>query len=68
MSTKNPQSPTVQEATTLRAAAAWLELAAEHLKAGDHEQAASMARLGRFGADGTAERIEALQGRQEAPE
>jgi len=48
------------EARTLRAAAAWLHMAAEALKAGDLAKAGSYARLGEFCADGAAGRIDAL--------
>ena len=48
------------EARTLRAAAAWLQLAAEALETGDLAKANSYARLGEFCADGAAGRTEAL--------
>jgi hypothetical protein len=45
-------------ADVIRSAAAWWRLAAERLEAGDLEQAADFAKLGRFGTEGMVERIE----------
>lgn len=62
MSTTDSTAATAVEVEVdmLRAAGAWLKLAAERLAAGDYGQAASMAKLSCFGAEGAAERIAAL--------
>ena len=46
-------------AEALRSAGAWLKLAAERLDAGDVDQAANMVRLGLYGAQSAAEKLEA---------
>ena len=54
-------TPARQEARTLRAAAAWLQLAADRLETGQiDERTADYAALGEFGAQGSPERIRAL--------
>lgn len=60
MATTTQPDTAVQVANVIRDAAVWWKLAAEQLEAGDHDQAAQFAKVGRFGVEGMVERIEAL--------
>jgi hypothetical protein len=54
-------TPAEEEAQTLRAAAAWLRLAADAIDEGRLDDADGFAHLGMFGCDGARERIAALR-------